>query len=167
MALPYSMSPVSPFDVITSQAENEKIANIESLADGTGIDDGAITASKLDSASYYTYSAVIPQRGLTATAATAASVTLPGAGRYLVTASLMFNNYGEAAVRDFYGNLTVGGTTIRSLYTTCAPNGYASVLSLNAVVTTTGEETVGITVRRSSSNGGVLEGMSHWSIAQI
>lgn len=41
--LPYSMSPVSPFDVITSQAENEKIANIESLADGTGIGDGAVT----------------------------------------------------------------------------------------------------------------------------
>lgn len=48
MALPYPMSPVSPFDVITSQAENEKIANIESLADGTGIDDGAITAPKID-----------------------------------------------------------------------------------------------------------------------
>lgn len=48
MALPYPMSPVSPFDVITSQAENEKIANIESLADGTGIDDGAITATKID-----------------------------------------------------------------------------------------------------------------------
>lgn len=46
--LPYPMSPVSPFDVITSQAENEKIANIESLADGTGIGDKAITASKLD-----------------------------------------------------------------------------------------------------------------------
>lgn len=46
--LPYPMSPVSPFDVITSQAENEKIANIESLADGTGIGDNAIPASKID-----------------------------------------------------------------------------------------------------------------------
>lgn len=45
--LPYTMPPVSPFDVITSQAENERIANIESLADGTGIGDNAITASKL------------------------------------------------------------------------------------------------------------------------
>lgn len=44
--LPYTMSPVSPFDVITSQAENERIANIESLADGTGIGDNAITADK-------------------------------------------------------------------------------------------------------------------------
>jgi hypothetical protein len=41
--LPYTMPPVSPFDVITSQAENEKIANIESLADGTGIGDKSVT----------------------------------------------------------------------------------------------------------------------------
>lgn len=63
MALPYPMSPVSPFDVITSQAENEKIANIESLADGTGIDDGAITASKIDLASYYTSLALADLNG--------------------------------------------------------------------------------------------------------
>jgi hypothetical protein len=46
--LPYPMPPVSPFDVITSQAENERIANIESLADGTGVGDGAVTAAKID-----------------------------------------------------------------------------------------------------------------------
>lgn len=46
--LPYPMSPVSPFDVITSQAENERIANIESLADGTGVGDGAVTSAKID-----------------------------------------------------------------------------------------------------------------------
>lgn len=48
MALPYTMPPVSPFDVITSQAENEKIANIEALAAGTGLDDGAVTTAKID-----------------------------------------------------------------------------------------------------------------------
>ena len=46
--LPYPMPPVSPFDVITSQAENERIANIKSLADGTGIGDGAVTSDKID-----------------------------------------------------------------------------------------------------------------------
>lgn len=45
--LPYSLSPVSPFDVITSQAENERIADIESLADGTGIGDEAVTTAKI------------------------------------------------------------------------------------------------------------------------
>lgn len=46
--LPYTMPPVSPFDVITSQAENERIANIKSLADGTGIGDSAVTSDKVD-----------------------------------------------------------------------------------------------------------------------
>jgi len=138
------------------------------LTDASGnVTGGKVTADKTDSTSYYTYSAVIPYRGLTTTAATAASVTLPGAGRYLVTASLMFNNVGEATVKDYYGNLTLGGTTIRSQYLTNPPSGYAAVLTLNAVVTTTEAKTVGITVRRSGSNGGSLEGISHWSIAQI
>lgn len=51
MALPYTMPPVSPFDVITSQAENEKIANIEALADGTGIDNKAVTIAKINGGS--------------------------------------------------------------------------------------------------------------------
>lgn len=46
--LPYPMPPVSPFDLVTSQAENERIANIEALADGTGIGDKAIPAGKID-----------------------------------------------------------------------------------------------------------------------
>lgn len=53
--LPYPMSPVSPFDVITSQAENERIANIESLADGTGIGDKSVTADKIDFATFADY----------------------------------------------------------------------------------------------------------------
>lgn len=57
MALPYPMSPVSPFDVITSQAENEKIANIEAIYNGelannsvttAAVANGAITADKID-----------------------------------------------------------------------------------------------------------------------
>lgn len=46
MALPYTMDPVSPFDIITSQAQNERIANIEALAAGSGLDDGAVTPAK-------------------------------------------------------------------------------------------------------------------------
>ena len=45
--LPYTPTYVSPFDVITSQAENETQDNITALANGTGIGDGA-----LDTAAY-------------------------------------------------------------------------------------------------------------------
>lgn len=46
MPLPYPMPPVSPFDTITAQETNERIANIEALAAGTGLNNGAITAVK-------------------------------------------------------------------------------------------------------------------------
>lgn len=56
--LPYAMPAVSPFDTITAQETNERIANIESLADGTGIGDGALTAIKTNFGGNYTTSEV-------------------------------------------------------------------------------------------------------------
>lgn len=38
----------SPFDPLTAEEQNQLVENIESLADGTGIGDGAVTAQKLD-----------------------------------------------------------------------------------------------------------------------
>lgn len=38
----------SPFDPLTAEEQNQIVENVESLADGTGIGDGAVTASKLD-----------------------------------------------------------------------------------------------------------------------
>lgn len=46
--LPYVMPPVSPFDTITAQETNERIANIEAVADGSGIGDGAISAVAIE-----------------------------------------------------------------------------------------------------------------------
>lgn len=43
--LPYSPTYVSPFDLITSQAENETQDNISALADGSGIGDGALNGA--------------------------------------------------------------------------------------------------------------------------
>lgn len=46
--LPYVMPAVSPFDTITAQETNERIANIEAVADGTGIGDKAVTLAKIN-----------------------------------------------------------------------------------------------------------------------
>lgn len=56
--LPYPGKVYSPFDILTAEELNEDVANIESLATGTGIGDGsistaaianaAVTASKID-----------------------------------------------------------------------------------------------------------------------
>lgn len=49
MALPYVMPPVSPFDTITAQETNERIANIQSLAAGTGLNTSSVTGDKIAS----------------------------------------------------------------------------------------------------------------------
>ena len=46
--LPHPGMVATPFDIYTAEEVNQHTANIESLADGSGIGDGAITASKLD-----------------------------------------------------------------------------------------------------------------------
>ena len=48
MALPYDTKVVLPFDIATSQDMNERHANDVALAAGTGLNDGAVTASKID-----------------------------------------------------------------------------------------------------------------------
>lgn len=48
MALPYPTKVVLPFDIATAQDMNERHANDVALAAGTGLNDGAITADKID-----------------------------------------------------------------------------------------------------------------------
>lgn len=48
MALPYPTKVVLPFDIATAQDMNERHANDVALAAGTGLDDGAVTSSKMD-----------------------------------------------------------------------------------------------------------------------
>ena len=64
MALPNNISPVSPFDVILSETTNEMIENIESLADGTGFDSGAVPTAALAAG------AVTPEKLLAGTGTT-------------------------------------------------------------------------------------------------
>lgn len=48
MSLPYDTKVVLPFDIATAQDMNERHANDVALANGTGLNDGAVTADKLD-----------------------------------------------------------------------------------------------------------------------
>lgn len=48
MALPYPTKVVLPFDIATAQDMNERHANDEALANGTGLDNGAVTPDKID-----------------------------------------------------------------------------------------------------------------------
>lgn len=55
--LPYPGKSYTPFDILTAEELNEDVANIESLATGTGIGDGAVTSDKIDFATYPRFSA--------------------------------------------------------------------------------------------------------------
>ena len=44
--LPYPGKVYNPFDILTAEEMNEDVANIESLATGAGLGDGAVTAIK-------------------------------------------------------------------------------------------------------------------------
>ena len=52
MALPNPGMDAVPFTPLTAEFLDDMIENIESLSSGTGIGDGSITASKIDSASF-------------------------------------------------------------------------------------------------------------------
>lgn len=47
MSLPNPSMSFTPFDVLPAEDLNDIVENIESLADGSGLDDGAVSASKL------------------------------------------------------------------------------------------------------------------------
>lgn len=49
--LPYPGKSYTPFDILTAEELNEDVANIESLATGTGIGDGSISTAALANAS--------------------------------------------------------------------------------------------------------------------
>ena len=50
MSLPYPSMVFVPLDILTAEEMNQIVGNIESLAAGTGLNDGAITSDKIDSA---------------------------------------------------------------------------------------------------------------------
>lgn len=52
MALPYPNKTFLPFTILTAQELNEMHANTTSLANGTGLDDGAIKSQKIDFATF-------------------------------------------------------------------------------------------------------------------
>lgn len=55
MSLPYPSMVFVPLDILTAEEMNQIVGNIESLAAGTGLADGAITSDKIDSTTLNAY----------------------------------------------------------------------------------------------------------------
>lgn len=58
MSLPYPGKVYVPFDILTAQELNEDVANIESLAAGTGINDAVISYDKINTATSMPYGTI-------------------------------------------------------------------------------------------------------------
>lgn len=82
MALPYPGMDAVPFTPLTAAFLDNMIANIASLADGTGIASAAIIAPKLNNSGTWNSSWVWTAWTPTVTAATGTFTTATGAGRW-------------------------------------------------------------------------------------
>ena len=93
MALPYPTKVVLPFDIATAQDMNERHANDVALAAGTGLNDGAVKANKIDFTTLPKPESVIADGSTTLSSATpvstgvSVSLTVPASGKVEVSLS--------------------------------------------------------------------------------
>lgn len=179
MALPYPMPAVSPFDTITAQETNERIANIQALAAGTGFNTGAIptaalanssvTAQKIDFTSLYkTTGNMSAITTLTTTAQTAAGITIPAGvtGTVEVAAVFEFNNVG-AGYAAYFGIVAKGATVVRQDYNDVFAGGYFMTLTIIAQVSVVPGDVINIRAGRDAGSGGNLVTRSSYAVKQI
>lgn len=112
--LPYPGKSYSPFDILTAEELNEDVANIESLADGSGVGDAAITASKIDFTTFavangYTYgwksTNMLANQGSIGTTATvltgsSQSITVPAGAKVKISFVLHIGRTDSANLAD-------------------------------------------------------------------
>ena len=110
--LPHPGMVATPFDIYTAEEVNQHTANIESLADGSGIGDGAITASKLDWASLGIWQEL--GRATASTNTTKLDVSFP-AHKHLKVVALWAHNGSSAADQVTFNNRSGASDYSRSL----------------------------------------------------
>lgn len=97
----------TPFDILTAEEMDDLVENIESLADGSGIGDGAVTSDKIDLSTLNykrrlgqditTSSFLVPTNWTTRCSVTVTTTT----GTVEVNYGFLFGNAGSSATRSF------------------------------------------------------------------
>lgn len=147
----------SPFAILTAEEMNDLVANIESLSDGTGIIDDAITAEKIDWAAIGANAGIWwEELGRTTLASNGDSITVSGLPprRYIrlmfriinsgaLSVNLRFNNdsgsnYAIRYFADGVGGSAVSQSVVGSSAATAPMNGYADIFN-NATTVKTGK----------------------------
>lgn len=102
--LPYPGKSYTPFDILTAEELNEDVANIESLATGTGQGDASISASAID---FMTFEVV------DSTGTNSVSITAPGPGIiYVEHVKTYYNTPASTGAGSASINLPAGATDI-------------------------------------------------------
>lgn len=171
--LPYPGKVYVPFDILTAQELNEDVANIESLATGTGIGDGAIgtaaianngvTAAKLaTNAITLGYAQITSNYSTSSTSASNAvtglstTVTIPSGGRRVrVTAycpSLLVTTLANYAILTIWDGTVGSGTLIgRGVVGSLSTNAELPVMASAISTPSAGSKTYNVGLYNASS----------------
>lgn len=116
MSLPNPGMSFTPFDPLTAAEANDIVENVEALADGTGLNDGAVAPDKL--ALGATDNTVATSQGTSSTTYTdlattgpAVTVTVPASGKVLVTLGAEITQGGVGTGRATYA---ISGATTQA-----------------------------------------------------
>lgn len=102
----------------------------------------------------------------------AASITLPvvsAAHKYLIIANFQYTHAGGAATRDYTCAIRNGTSALKTISDTAIAGDFVHELSASHILTSssTGGETINLSILRSTDNGGTLSSASHYSIIDL
>ena len=151
-----------PFDIITSQWGNDIIENIESIASGPGIGDGAITAPKVDFTTLgSTYNATNTVISVPSSSTVLNTITNPPVGVYFVMGQYQMSGGGTASINPqatigVTGSITTNTVVSSNINWAFGTNTWGTNISTTGIVTVTGSGTVRLSAQctptRSTEN---------------
>lgn len=136
MPLPNTSMSFSPFAILTAEEMNDLVENIESLSDGSGLEDGSVTAPK--AAAGFAVQVGSFQSGAAATGTTLIPIdnTIPQIteGTEFMTLSFTPKSATNVLVieADINGSLSVQGNTMMALFKDATASALASNVTLTA-----------------------------------
>lgn len=123
MSLPNPSMSFSPFAILTAEEMNDIVENIEALADGSGLDDEAVTVQKIDMATVLP--ALTLQKGTTTVSGDV--LTIDTTARIIYTNSNAYPTYVTVVITG--ANSLSSGTSITIRYNATSGNAIGGVTS--------------------------------------
>ncbi len=173
MSLPVPTMVFTPFDPLPASDLNDIVENVEALAAGTGLNDGAVTAEKIKTPTLW--QSAITQKTMTTTEQAAETIALPStpaSRKYRIDVNFVMNNANTLPISDYYvgikqGSSFGGATLLKEIVIPAVgyfANGTASTVFTSTASTATNIYLYG---RRASAGGGNMANITHYVIQDI